>query len=81
MAGLSTTNAAAFKVKSISFENGELVLEWDSDLNAGGTKSDRADKLLGKHSLSETNWTDLSDATNVDATGWRFFRVGVELEE
>jgi hypothetical protein len=31
--------------------------------------------------LSEDEWTDLSDEREVDAGGWRFFRVGVELPE
>ena len=82
VAGISPTNAAAaFKVKSISFVDGEPVVEWDPDLNDGGAKSERAYKLLGKRLLSEDDWTELPDGADVDAGGWRFFRVGVELPE
>ncbi len=82
VAGLSPTNAtAAFKVKAISFENGEPVVEWDPDLNEGGAKSERAYKLLGKRLLSEDDWTELPDGVDVDAGEWRFFRVRVGMPE
>ncbi len=82
VAGLAPTNAtAAFKVKAISFVDGEPVVEWDPDLNDGGAKAERAYKLLGKRLLSEDDWTDLSDERDVDAKGWRFFRVRVGMPE
>ena len=82
VSGLSTTNAAeVFKVKSISFVDGEPVVEWDPDLNEGGTKSERAYKLLGKRLLSEDDWTELPDGVDVDAGEWRFFRVRVKLPQ
>ncbi len=77
VAGLSTTNAEAkFKVKSIAFENGEPVVAWDPDLN-----EERAYKLLGKRTLAEARWDEVPDGADVDAEGWRFFRVQVELPQ
>ena len=82
VAGLSTTDAkAAFKVKSISIENGEPVVEWEPDLNDGGTKSERAYKLLGKRQLSDEKWEEVPDGVDVDTEGWRFFQVRVELPQ
>ena len=82
VAGLSPTNeAAAFKVKAISFENGEPVVEWEPDLNDGGTKSERAYKLLGKRQLSDEKWEEVPDGVDVDTEGWRFFQVRVELPQ
>ena len=50
-------------------------------MDEGGAKTERSYKLLGKRLLSEENWTELPDGADVDAGGWRFFRVGVELPQ
>lgn len=72
LAGLSTTNAAAvFQMKSISFEDGKLVLKWDPDLNAGGEKTNRVYVVEGTESLDGT-WGETNAAS-------RFFRVKVEM--
>ena len=77
VAGLSPTNAAAaFKVEAISFVNGEPVVEWDPDLN-----EDRAYKLLGKRQMSDEKWEKVPNGADVDAEGWRFFQVRVELPQ
>ena len=75
VAGLSTTDKEAkFKVKSLSIVGGKLVVEWDPDLN-----EERAYKLLGKRTLSDEKWEEVSEGADVDTEGWRFFRVRVEL--
>ena len=73
LAGLSPTDAAAeFKVKSISFkENGEVVVEWDPDLNEGETKHERLYEVEGAETLGGA-WGPTNAAS-------RFFRVKVAL--
>lgn len=72
VAGLSLTDAdAAFKVKSISFVDGEPVIEWDPDLNEGKTKTERTYVEEGKASMAD-EWGP-RDASS------RFFRVRVVL--
>jgi hypothetical protein len=75
LSGLSTTDTGAeFKVKSISVVDGKAVVEWAPDLD-----EDRAYKLLGKRTLSDEKWEEVSEGADVDTEGWRFFRVRVEL--
>ena len=50
-------------------------------LDEGGAKTERSYKLFGKRLLSEDDWTELPGGTDVDAGGWRFFRVGVGMPE
>lgn len=72
MVGLSVTNAeAVFKVKSISFADGKATVEWDPDLNEGGTKSNRTYRVEGKPTITN-EW----DAVGEDS---QFFRVWVEM--
>ena len=72
VAGLSPTNAMAeFKVKSISIKNGKPVVEWDPDLNEGGTANARAYTVQGKPTMTN-DW----GGTNASS---RFFRVLVEM--
>ncbi len=75
VAGLSTVNAdAVFKIKSFSFAGGgEPVIEWEPDLNAGGTQADRTYVEEGKASMAD-EWGP-RDADS------RFFRVRVKLPE
>ncbi len=74
VAGLSPTDPAAdFKITSISFADGELVIEWAPDLNAGGTQADRTYVEEGKASMAD-EWGP-RDADS------RFFRVRVKLPE
>ena len=72
LAGLSPTDAAAeFKVKSMAFVDGQLVVTWDPDLNDGETKKEREYTLEGAETLGGA-W----GATNAAS---RFFRVRVGL--
>jgi hypothetical protein len=74
VAGLSTTDAEAkFKVKSISFAKGEPVVEWEPDLNEGGTTTNRAYRVEGKPALTN-EWAPAGANS-------RFFRVWVGLPE
>ncbi len=74
VAGLSPTDPEAdFKITSISFAGGEPVIEWDPDLNAGGTQADRTYVEEGKASMAD-EWGP-RDADS------RFFRVRVKLPE
>lgn len=70
LAGVGPTDKdAAFRVKSISFVDGEAVLEWDPDLNDGGTKTERRYRIEGK--------TEPDDEWNAATPASRFFRVWV----
>ena len=74
LAGVDTTDkTAAFRVKSISFVDGEAVLEWDPDLNENGTASERTYIEEGKPSMEAPWGTKQPDS--------RFFRVKVVLPE
>jgi hypothetical protein len=64
---------AAFRVKSISFVDGEAVLEWDPDLNDGNTKKERRYRIQGK--------TDPDDQWDAATPSSRFFRVWVGMPD
>lgn len=90
LVGLSTTNeAAVFKLKSFSFENGQPVMKWDPDLNEDGT-TNRLYRVWARSSVevpeagdseaTEDGWRDVTGQESTWVTnGWRFFRVGVEM--
>lgn len=72
VAGLSTTEPEAeFKVKSISFADGEVQIGWSPDLNENGTLSNRTYTVEGKPALTD-DWGPCAPSS-------RFFRVRVEL--
>ena len=76
VAGLSPTNAAAaFKVKSISFENGEPVVEWEPELPPDAAAKRRY-TVYGKVRISDPGWSPVDG----DASGYNFFRVTVEMK-
>jgi hypothetical protein len=75
LAGLSPTNVEAeFKVKSISFENGELKIEWEPDLNENGTKTNRTYRVEGKPTLTN-EWTSPAPPDS------HFLRVWVGMQK
>ena len=69
--------------KDASFK-AELVQEkekWKAK-PVGGEKAGRVYRVEGKRGMADTEeWTDVTDVEDVEAEGWRFFRVGGELEE
>ena len=72
LAGLSPTDtAAAFKVKSIEFVDGKVVVTWEPDLNEGETKKARSYVVEGAETLGG-GWGEPNAAS-------RFFRVKVAL--
>ena len=81
---------ATFKMKSISFENGQPVVKWDPDLNEEG-RTDRMYRVWARSSLevpepegegTEDGWKDVTGQEASWVTnGWRFFRVSVEMAE
>lgn len=65
-----------------SFE-AELVREdgkWKAKPK-GGEKEGRVYRVEGKKEMSDEVWTDVTDVEDLEADGWHFFRVGVELAE
>lgn len=48
----------------------------------GGKKAGRVYTVEGKKEMTdEEEWTDVTDVEDLAAEGWRFFRLGVELDE
>ena len=79
VAGLSSTDAEAkFTVKSISFENGEPVVEWDPDLNEDGTTTNRAYRVEGKPALTN-EWAPPTPTAVSSACGWDCRSDGTRL--
>ena len=79
VAGLDPAGTTEFTVKSISVVDGVPRVEWNPDLNKGGTKTERSYRLLGKKNLGDKDWTDVTDVPNPGAADWRFFRVRVAM--
>lgn len=77
VAGLDPTDAAAEFKAELVFEDGK----WKAKPK-GGEKAGRVYRVKGKKAIAGTEeWQDLTDAEDVERGGWRFLRVGVELEE
>ena len=67
---------AAFEAK-LAFEDGKCTVR-----PVGGEKEGRVYRVYGKKEMSDAEeWTDVTDVEDLEAEGWRFFRVGVELAE
>lgn len=47
----------------------------------GGEKEGRVYRVEGKKEMSDETWTDVTTVDDLEAEGWHFFRVGVELAE
>ena len=47
----------------------------------GGEKEGRVYRVEGKKEMSDESWTDVTDVEDLEAEGWHFFRLGVELAE
>lgn len=58
--------------------DGKPIVSWSPDLNEGGTKSERVYRILGAKSLGG-EWDDVTDVSDPDAEGYRFFKATVEL--
>ncbi|MBR3582999.1 MAG: leucine-rich repeat protein, partial [Kiritimatiellae bacterium] len=79
VAGLDPTNPASdFKVRLVS-HGGAASLEWTPDLSRASDK--RAYRVMGKKVMESTEWTEVTDAGDWVAEGWRFFQVRVALPE
>ena len=83
VAGLSPTNAAArFEATITMGADGKPLVSWSPDLNEDGTKHERSYRVLGKRTLdSSEDWTDVTDITDLDAAGYRFFKAAVGMRE
>lgn len=62
-------------------ENGAWRVGWTPDLNLGGTKTERVYGVEAKRTMLDETWTDVTEVEDLDAAGWRFFRVRVEPPE
>ena len=76
VAGIDPTDPlAAFEVELIR-EDGK----WKAKPK-GGEKEGRVYRVEGKKEMSDEAWTDVTTVEDLEAEGWHFFRVGVELAE
>ena len=76
VAGLDPNNPnAAFEAELVR-EDGK----WKAKPR-GGEKAERVYRVEGKREMTDEEWTDVTDVEDLEAEGWRFFRVGVELAE
>ena len=76
VAGLSPTNeAAAFKVKAISFVDGEPVVEWEPEL-VPDEAAKRLYTVYGKVRISDSGWSPVDG----DTAEYNFFQVTVEMK-
>lgn len=46
-----------------------------------GEKEGRMYRVWGKKEMDDEGWTDVTEVEDLEAEGWRFFRVGVEMAE
>ena len=81
MAGISPTNAAArFEATIEMGADGKPVVLHDPPLSAE-EEAKRTYRTLGKKSLDPAeDWADVTDESDLDAAGWRFFKVKVEMK-
>ena len=82
LAGVNPTIAGEAFVALLEYVDGKLTVKWQPDLNEDGTKTERVYRVLGKKAMLDgEEWRDMTDVEDLDAEGWRFFRVRVELAE
>ncbi len=79
--GLNPTDQNSRFETRLRFEDGKPIPTWVPDLNEGGIKAERVYRVEAKKEMSDGNWTDVTNVEDLEAEGWRFFRVGVELVE
>lgn len=75
VAGTDPNDASSTFSASIEIVDGRPVVTWTPDL-----LGERDYRILGKKTLSsDEDWTDVTDIQNLDAAGYRFFKVSVEM--
>ena len=81
IAGLDPDDPLArFRTTITMDANGKPIVSWSPDLNDGGTKNERVYRVFGSKSLgASAEWDDITDITNPDAEGYRFFKATVEM--
>ena len=81
VAGISPTNAAArFEATITMSADGKPVVAHDPPLTEEEAAK-RTYRTLGKKTLDPAeDWTDVTAESDLDAAGWRFFKVKVEMK-
>ncbi len=76
VAGLDPDNPnAAFRAKLVRDDGKWRAYPMD------GEKEGRVYRVEGKKEMSDEFWTDVTTVEDLEAEGWHFFRLGVELAE
>ena len=79
VAGLDPT--ARFMATITLDANGQPEISHDPPLSAA-EEAKREYRILGKRTLAPTeDWTDVTDVPDLDAAGYRFFKVKVRMGE
>ncbi len=82
VAGLDPTDPSAQFLATITMDaNGQPEISHDPPL-AAAEEAKREYRILGKRTLAPTeDWTDVTDIPDLDAAGYRFFKVKVGMKE
>lgn len=80
VAGISPTNETARFEATIEVVDGKPIVRWNPLLSAE-EEAKRIRKVLGKRSLDDPDgWQDMANIDDIDAAGYRFFKVSVEMK-
>lgn len=80
VAGISPTDETARFEATIEIVGGKPVVRWNPPLSAE-EEAKRIRKVLGKRSLDDPDgWQDMANIDDIDAVGYRFFKVSVEMK-
>jgi hypothetical protein len=80
VAGLSPTDPEAeFKVVSFRLENRKIEWECEPDWSEAPGAQRRDYHVEGATSLKACDWANIGEADDVEAGGWQYFRVAVEV--
>ena len=75
VAGTDPNDAGSALSASIAIVDGRPIVTWTPDL-----LGERSYRILGKKTLSPNEeWADVTDVPDLDAAGYRFFKVKVEM--
>ena len=71
---------AEFEATITMDAEGKPVVKWNPPLTEEEAAK-RTYRTLGKKTLDPAeDWTDVTDESDLDAAGWRFFKVKVEMK-
>ena len=80
VAGINPEDPASKFEATIDFVDGKPIVRWNPPLSAE-EEAKRTRKILGRRSLDDPEgWQDVTNLDDPEATGYRFFKVSVEMK-